>query len=300
MIGFEFLNNEIRFFNQVDRKIDVNIVPKLRTTLTPVANYFLSFKEKNHWFIPKIDYNGCGVISVYEKDKEIQRIIIPKQFNQKIKKQNLICLGLNKTGTTSFKHNMELLGYNTMDENIGHQYLLPDVYHGDLNSTKSLLDNERFNLYEDIPFSLPKIYEKIYDYRPNDIYVLTIRNSDDEFVDSFLRYYEEKIHTKELINSDHNNVFKHNYFNFKDIWLNNLFYTYFTYYELENNKNIKKTIKEVYNKHNEDIINFFSKKIGSNFMVINVSKNGELKRLTNWLGIKNNEENFVWINKTKK
>jgi hypothetical protein len=46
-------------------------------------------------------------------------------------------------------------------------------------------------------------------------------------------------------------------------------------------------------------IKFFREKNFSNFVVIDMSRKDELKRFTNWLGIKNNKQDFSWENKSK-
>jgi hypothetical protein len=46
-------------------------------------------------------------------------------------------------------------------------------------------------------------------------------------------------------------------------------------------------------------LNFSEKKNFSNFVVIDMSRKDESKRFTNWLGIKNNKQDFSWENKSK-
>jgi hypothetical protein len=310
MITYEILEDNIKFTNLTEKKIKIGFILRLRGTNAAVANYFHTFSSKNEWVIPHFDYTGCSLISVHEnlyKDeetglpimRELFRVMIPQKFTKRGKTENIICVGLNKSGTSSFTKDVSELGYNLCPEKIAHQYAFPDVYQNDFNSMISLLNNPRYNLFEDVPFSLPKIYKEIYKNRPNDLYVLTIRNSVDNFIDSVLNYYEPYLSHKHINNFSHKQFFHHNYYFVDNIRLYGLHYSFFELWGLENTNNIKQKLKDLYNKHNDDVINFFESKNSSNFMVIDVSKKGELKKLTNWLNIKNNKQDFSWENKSK-
>ena len=63
--------------------------------------------------------------------------------------------------------------------------------------------------------------------------------------------------------------------------------------------NLVSKLKYVYNKHIEDTINFFEKEKDSKFITINVAKDNELKRLSNFAEFDTIDNNFLWSNKSK-
>jgi len=301
MITYKILDDGIKFINLGTEPVRIGMILRLLTTNAPVQCHFHNFKHQNEWTIPYFDYTGCGIITVHEAEssREIFRVVIPREFSKKPKGQNVIAIGLNKTGTSSLNKDLVNLGYNLFPELIGHQYLFPDVYRGDFHSTISSIENPRYNFHQDLPTSLPNVYKKIFKHRPDDIYVLTVRESEDKFVSSCLKFYDHYFKIGEISKFDHSQEVHHNYFYIDNITLCGLPYGFFELWGIKNTKNLEQKLKDVYNKHNEDVIKFFERERGSNFIVIDVSKVGELKKLTNWLGIKNDKQDFSWENKSK-
>jgi hypothetical protein len=301
MITYEILEDNIKFIKKGDGIVKIGFILRLTTTNAPVAYHFHNFKYDNEWTIPYFDYTGCGIVTVHETEnmKELFRVIIPEHFNVKSKSQNIIAIGLNKTGTSSLNKDLVELGYSLFPEPIGHQFLFPDICRNDYHSTLSSIENPRYNLYQDLPTSLPNVYKEIYKYRPDDIYILTIRENEDKFVSSCLKFYEHHFKINDFKMFNHSQKFHYNYYYVDNITLYNLHYTFFNLWGINNTDNLEQKLKEVYNKHNNDVIEFFKTKPNSNFIVIDVSKKGELKKLTNWLNIKNDKQDFSWENKSK-
>lgn len=301
MITYEILNDGIKFINLGNKPIKIGFILRLLTTNAPVQYHFHNFKYQNEWTIPYFDYTGCGIITVHETEHmtEIFRVIIPKEFSKKSKSQNILAIGLNKTGTSSLNKDLVNLGYKLFPESIGHQYLFPDVYRGDIHSTISSLENPRYNLHQDLPTSLPNLYKEIFKFRPDDVYILTIRESEDKFVSSCLKFYEQYFKIGDINKFNHEQKYHYNYYYVDNITLYGLHYGFFETWGIKNTTNLEQKLKDVYNKHNDDVIKFFEKEKKSNFIIIDVSKKGELKKLTNWLGIENDKQDFSWENKSK-
>jgi hypothetical protein len=170
-----------------------------------------------------------------------------------------------------------------------------DVLFDDLNSTFSILENERYNLYEDMPYSFPLLYEKIYERRPEDVFVLTVRNDVETWIKSVINFYpllqnktekewEDKSYMRYVWSNEKDDILLNNQFPLLDAW------------GIKDTTNLESKLREIYNTHNQSAIEFFSRK-KSNFIVIDVSKKNELKRLSNWLGIETNQNDFDWVNK---
>ena len=249
------------------------------------------------WFIPELDYTGCSILEL--RDFNTNEVIINKVINPiingRVKNQNIVCIGLNKTGTTSFSSSLSKLGYNKFDEAMSFQTCSQDVYHGDYNRMFSVLENERYNLYDDMPFSYPRMYERLYERRPDDIYVLTIRDNVDKWVKSVINFYPLLVNNNLMEMQDKSYMY-YEYCSGEVIKMGNQESVLFNSWGINDTSNLENKLTSVYLNHNSDAINFFNGK-KSNFMVVNVSVENELSRFCNWLGIKSDINNFDWVNK---
>jgi len=298
MLSFQLLEKAIKFSNKTSSTIKVSIAIRLKGSLYPVFSTTREFKS-GEWWVPSFDYTGCSIVSVYDFDtlKELQRIVLPRHFYDSIDKQNVICVGLNKSGTTSFSAGLKSLGYSLYPEPVGHNTLLPDVYHRSYGSTLTALENERYDLYQDMPFSLPGFYKEIYKMRPNDIYVLTIRDSVEQFVDTCLNFYKRQFSYGDINKFDESLFYRYTHSNVVTVHLDNLYYSYFDLWGIKTFDNIEKKLSDVYNKHIDSAVDFFEGNNIKNFKIINVSKENELENIAKWLGKESEEKNFPWLNK---
>ena len=298
MLSFQILDKAIKFSNNTSSIVKVSIAIRLKGSLYPVFSVSREFKS-GEWWVPSFDYTGCSIVSVYDFDtlKELQRIVLPKHFYDSIDKQNVICVGLNKSGTTSFSSGLQSLGYSLYPEPVGHNTLLPDVYHRTYGSTLSALENERYNLYQDMPFSLPGFYKEVYKMRSNDIYVLTIRDSVEQFVDTCLNFYKRQFSYGNINKFGENLFYRYTHSNVVTVHLDNLYYSQFDLWGIKTFDNIEKKLTDVYNKHIDNVVDFFEGNNIKNFKVINVSKENELENIAKWLGKESVEKNFPWLNK---
>jgi len=297
MFSIENIDNKIKITYNKTEKIDVMLCLKLTSIDAIVETFKYTFNVPGHWVIPNFNYSGCKYLSIYDTNTNecLFNWLIPKELTNKLDRQKLICIGLNKTGTTSFKEDMINLGYEFNPKFECISKIMADVYHNDYNSLNSILDNARFDAYTDLPFSLPKVYEKIFEYRPNDVFILTLRNNSEEWANSVIKYFgwlmkETPYKNSEILNK-HSGPIIERYSNF--------IVPMFQAWELTSFKNIENKLKDVYDRHVEDATNFFNKKNNKNFKTVTISKEGELKKLTNWLNIKNTKDSFSWVNKTE-
>lgn len=256
------------------------------------------FDVRGRWFIPSLNYKGCSFITFTDKKtgEKLFSKIIDKSLSQASKGQNIICIGLNKTGTSSLTKALQDLGYVSFSENQQFQFVAPEVYHGDYGKLFSIVNNPVFNLFNDKPFSFPKVYQELYKVRPNDIYLLTVRESGERWVRSVLNFYES-IHQENFLKDSSYMTTRFTDESFR--YLINTLVTLFDSWGLKEGDNLEKKLLEVYQKHYEDCVSFFKNK-PNNFRVVEIEKKGEFKRLTNWLGIENSIEDFPWENKNQR
>ena len=291
---FEIVGDKYKITYLGDKPINVLITVKLRGIRIPAETIRFGFTGRGNWFIPGLNYTGCNILELRNLDDGsllFNKVIDPK-ISVKVKKQNVICVGLNKTGTSSFVSSLEKIGFNRPVESFMFHTCAQDVFHGDFYTTLSSLENERYNLYRDLPFSIPGVYRTLYKHRPDDIYVLTVRENIDKWVNSVINFYPSLSNPKMNDSSYLSTTFSNHT---EDSLLNSL-RVQFESWGIDNLDNLQEKLQKVYIKHNNDVINFFSQN-KSNFIVLDVSKKGEFKSFCNWMGIETEQEDFDWVNK---
>jgi len=296
LFSFEKVNNDrLKIIYNGAEPIKIGITPIL-TGGGMLGSFFFTFNCFGHWIIPDVNYKGCRHISLHDltNGKHLFNWLLPSELSKGVDKQKIIGIGLNKTGTTSLEKDLTNFGYNFPPTIHGSINIISDVYHGDYSSMYSALQNPRFDAYQDVPYSLPKVYKKIYKIRPDDLYVLTVRDNVDIWIESVINFHGKIIKSKNI--NGNNDIFQYIH-GFQQTNYSNFDVPLFKLWGLKHFENLEKKLKEVYHKHNESVINFFEKKYSKNFIVIDVSKKGELKKLTDWIGIDNQKTDFSWENK---
>jgi hypothetical protein len=298
LFKFDIVGNKYKITYLGDNPMFILFSVKLKGINIAVQSIRFEFKMKGHWFVPDLDYTGCVSLELKEfrTNKTLFEKIIDRSLNQKVKRQNIVCIGLNKTGTSSFVSSLQKLGFDKFLEAVAIQTISQDVHHGDLNSMFSTLENERYNLYNDVPYSFPKMYEKMYERRPDDVYVLTVRSDVSKWVKSVINFYP--ILKNKNVESWRDKSFMHTEFvNGETRYLLNHENPLYHSWGIEDTTNLEDKLSNVYLEHIEKTIQFFSNH-KSNFIVVDVSKENELFRFCDWLNIKTENNNFEWVNKT--
>lgn len=98
----------------------------------------------------------------------------------------VFCIGRNKTGTTSLEQALRSLGYRLGDQRQG-EMLLDDWARRDFRSIVELAHSA--DAFQDIPFSLPFTYQALDAAFEDSKFILTVRNSPQEWFDSVLRFH---------------------------------------------------------------------------------------------------------------
>lgn len=298
LFRFTELENNYKITYLGDEPLDLAISVMLKCLDFPAQTIRFKFDTKGQWFVPGLDYTGCQTLELRDRINNrllFSKVISPK-FSKKNKKQNIICIGLNKTGTTSFSQSLQRLGFQFANEEIVFMKCVQDVYHGDFNSTFSILENERYNLYDDMPFSFPNFYKELYKRRPDDVYVLTIRKDVETWIKSVIKFYpvlqngsadkwEDKSFFHLILPSEDYRCLINNESVLFDAW------------GINDTEDLENKLRKIYNQHIEKATKFFSEN-KSNFKVVDVSREGELRRFCGWLGIETDTENFDWVNKS--
>lgn len=303
MFDLEFNEeNRIKITYKENNPLEAHISILLSTIRIPVETYIFNFQNKNHWFIPPFDFTGCSFLRIkYQHNGELKSkeyFIPPNSYKKPITKlNNVICLGLNKTGTTSLKSGLEDLGYSIMWEALGHQFYQADVWNKDYSSLSSIIKNPRFNAYEDLPFSMKGLYKEIYRIDPNAKYILTLRDVN-KWVNSVIKFYDWYFKTLPSSLLDAPRFYNHHYLGDGTYSTQNWNKPMFDSWGITSTKNLEEQLKNVYESHIQEVTEFFKQK-GGDLYLLDVSQKGAFKALASWLGEKTDKEDFPWLNKTK-
>ncbi|MDB2481611.1 hypothetical protein N9W84_00425 [bacterium] len=209
-------------------------------------------------------------------------------------KEKVFCIGHNKTGTTSIGKMLSDFGYNVAPQRPFEDFYIKDLA---LKNKPSLFDLiEKYDAFQDIPFSKSDYYLKIYEKYPNSKYILTIRDSKEWFA-SLIRFHKKlriPIYKKDSflkLNKDKN---FNNYLIFlsqkekiKDKGMLN--------WELLYDEN---HYISLYEKRNQEIIDFFTQK--SNLITIDISKEKDDFKIRDFLDLKEKTPKKIpHLNRTK-
>ena len=174
----------------------------------------------------------------------------------------VIGLGFQKTGTSSLREALKILGYKVKDTS---QRALIPILKGNDKKIKRILKN--YNALEDTPWYM--IYEKLDVWYPNSKFILTIRDEEDW-------YKSVSRHIGDLKNPMHE-------------WI----------YGLGKGlpKDNKKNTIEVYKNHNKNVIEYFKDR-PIDLLIIDFSKNQGWDEICKFLNKSIPDATFPHANKT--
>ncbi|MFT4848225.1 MAG: hypothetical protein ACI8Q1_001832 [Parvicella sp.] len=199
-------------------------------------------------------------------------------------KRKIFGIGLNKTGTTSLGKALSDLGYHVAPQQEG-EILFADVIEGRMNKLKTYC--RKYEAFQDIPFSMPGFYKKLYALYPNARFILTTRNNSDVWYKSLTEFHSRVFNNGNGIpNKD-------------DLLASNYIYKGYAYEsivklfgaELYN----EKFYKAIYDQHIEDVSNFFDGK--PNCKTLNISEPNSYLEMCDFLGVNPKSKVFPHVNK---
>mgnify|MGYP000344968982 CR=1 FL=1 len=203
-------------------------------------------------------------------------------------KPKVFCIGMNKTGTTSLKKAFEDLGFLVGSQRAA-EMLLKNYIKNDCKPIFKYVKSAQ--VFQDIPFSLPNTYKFLYNKFPNAYFILTVRDSPEQWVDSITRFHSKlfgngKIPTKKQL-EEANYVYKGFMWNaMKSIAPIS-----------DENPYDREVLAQAYLNYNKEVEKFF-KKNNCRFIKINLSEKGSYQKLIDFLGITSPFDDFPWENKT--
>ena len=198
-------------------------------------------------------------------------------------------IGRNKTGTTSLQDGLTALGYRVAPTKKG-EFLLEDWAKGNFRSILSL--SREYNAFQDVPFNLPGTFEVVDKEFPGSKFVLTVRDSAEQWFNSLLKFHSKIFGNGEI-----------------PTWedLENSTYRKKGFIAFEERAVYQADIHGLYNreayidhyqKYNAAVRDYFSNR-PNDFLEINIAEPDSFKKLCEFLGVESNDlSEFPWSNRT--
>lgn len=203
----------------------------------------------------------------------------------------IFCIGFNKTGTTSVESVLHDFGFSLGNQSVA-ETLLPDWYKQDY--ARLIRYCQTAQAFQDIPFSLPQTYHCLDEVFPDAKFILTIRDSEDQWFKSLLKF-----HTK-WFSSDKNRAptkedMENSLYCYKGYMLDIMEMVYgYPKVELYDYK----YYTGLYQRHNDDVTEYFRNRPGK-LLTLNVSSPKAYQELAAFLNVSvSSEGRFPWKNKT--
>ncbi|WP_223033941.1 sulfotransferase [Hanstruepera marina] len=201
--------------------------------------------------------------------------------------EKIFCIGLNKTGTTSLGSFFEMNNYPVANQRAG-GLLLKAYLKRDFNEIIRFCSSKDRVVFQDVPFSLPYTYQHLFTKFPDSKFILTIRNSPEEWYESILNFHSNfynngKIPTKESLKNS-NYIYK----GWSWELMNGIFF---------NNNDMlydKESLIKFYNNHIETVLDYF-KNNKAKLLVINIANKSDFYRLCEFFKIKTQDIGFPKI-----
>ncbi len=205
------------------------------------------------------------------------------------KRSKIFCIGTGKTGTTSLEKALKDLGYKLGDQAKG-ELLIEAYAKRDFKTIVKFCRSAE--AFQDAPFCFKYTYMALDQAYPNAKFVLTIRDSDEQWFNSFKTFHSKRFAKGERIPTVED--LKNAAYRYKGyVW--NVRQKVYGFTE-EDDPYDETILKAYYNDHNASIIDYFRYK--DNLLVLNVSHKDAYLKLCDFLGKKPLYEAFPWENKT--
>lgn len=216
----------------------------------------------------------------------IHALIETKDYNK------VFCIGAGKTGTTSMKILLAQFGFK-----VGHQptaEVLSRDWLKDRNAERIINYCYTADAFQDAPFRYPNLYKNLDIAFPKSKFVLTIRSSPEEWFESLKRFHTLKFSSdKSRLPSVED--LKNSLYRYKGYLFEHMMFHY-NYPDIPLYD--EKYYMRVYLSHNIDVQNYFSSR-PNDLIIINLAIKKDIERLTSFLNITTDINEFPWENRTK-
>jgi hypothetical protein len=204
-------------------------------------------------------------------------------------KEKIFCVGLGKTGTTTLEQVFKDLGFKVGDQRTG-ENLIGDWAKRDFKKIIKLTHSA--DAFQDTPFSLPYTFIVLDQYFPNAKFILSVRDSAEEWYDSLTRFHSRiwadgnRVPTREDLKSA-TYIYKGRPFDANRL----------QFQTPESDPYQKEWLLSYYKRHIANVQDYFRHR-PEKLITINVKDQDDFTRLCDFLGKVKPYEEFPWLNKT--
>jgi len=199
-------------------------------------------------------------------------------------------IGMNKTGTTSLKFEFIRLGYN-----VGDQREIEQKYWAWKNKKWDVIIDycKKYDFFQDFPFSFPNTYKEM-DNAFDAKFILTIRNSADEWYESLVRFQTKT----GAFNSNGKLPTAQNLKEAIYIRKGWMYDTHMSLFDVTDDDLYNKKVSiKTYNKYNKEVIDYFGDR--ENFLVLNLAEEGSYSKFLEFMKEESPYTTFMHKNKSK-
>lgn len=227
---------------------------------------------------------------IKQKVKEVwqyAKFLLNRLRTSKRMKSKIFVIGFNKTGTTSVYQAMK-----EFDVIVGNQrkaeLLVSDCIEENYSSLFAYCKSAE--AFQDIPFSKPGIFKLLDEKFPNSKFILTVRDSPEQWFNSICRFHTKLFSQKDdlpTLDDLQNAEYVHKGWTYlSHTWTYGERLYDFDHYT------------KIYSNHLEEVKNYFAKR-ESDLLVINVAEPESYKKLCAFIEQKPLRDTFEWKNKTE-
>ncbi|MBL8002779.1 MAG: hypothetical protein JNL05_12550 [Flavobacteriales bacterium] len=201
----------------------------------------------------------------------------------------IFCIGRNKTGTTSLQKAFQDLGYVVGDQRAAE--LLYDEHYFQRDFHPIIDYCRTAQVFQDVPFSCPYLYVALDQAFPGSKFILSVRDSPEQWYDSAVRFHAKLWGTNGLPPTAEQ---LRNAMYVRKGWAANLFRIWGTPEEEPYQKDI--AIGH-YERHNAAVREYFKFRT-ADLLVLNLAEPGSYQKFIEFLGVVSPFDTFPWENRT--
>ena len=224
------------------------------------------------------------VISKRKKPADNGKIKINRDYNK------IFCIGFNKTGTTSLEKLLKTLGF-TVGNQAAAEMLMGD-WAKYKNADRIIKYCHSADAFQDVPFMFPGLYKELDRAFPNSRFILTVRDSADQWLHSLKAFHTKKFSTDKNRTPNEEDL-KNATYRYKGFMfdLAELFWDYplVPLY-------LDQQYKEKYTRHINDVTEYFHET--NKLLRLNVGSKSDLNVLCRFLNVETKISEFPWENRT--
>jgi hypothetical protein len=204
------------------------------------------------------------------------------------RKKKVFCIGQNKTGTTSIAAALAQLGYRVGEQSVA-ELLIEDWSRRDFRRIVRYCASA--DAFQDIPFSLDYTYQALDCAYPGSKFILTVRDSGDQWYASVIRFHTKIIGQNRLPTAADLKEFSYR----RKGWLWEVLQL--VYGDSEESLYERETYIRRHEEQNRRVLDYFRNR-PDDLLVLNVADSDAMRRLCNFLGKKHDNRAMPHLNRS--